>query len=299
MEKRYQSLSLFEFQKLFPDEQSCMEYLAKLKWPSGFACEKCKHTKYCKGKLKQTRQCTGCGYQATPTSGTMFHKVKFPLLKAFYILYFMSTNKKGISSTELSRKLNLRQKTCWLFRKKVAQSMKSSKQYPLKGTVEVDEMVVGQQEEGVVGRANKKKKLVIVGIEKKGKGISRMYAKVVASGSEESFKPFFTEHIDSQANIRTDGWSTYQTFMSEYPNLKQEKSEKKGKNFKDMHRVIMMLKAWLRGTHHSVMHLQDYLDEYAYQFNRSFMKENIFDNLINRAVNLKPVSRKSMIKTID
>lgn len=299
MEKRYQSLSLFEFQKLYPDEQSCMEYLAKLKWPAGFACEKCKHNKYCKGKLEQTRQCTLCGYQATPTSGTMFHKVKFPLLKAFYILYFMSTNKKGISSTELSRKLNLRQKTCWLFRKKVAQAMKSSKQYPLKGTVEVDEMVVGQQEEDVVGRANKKKKLVIVGIEKKGKGISRMYAKVVTNGSEESFKPFFTEHIDSQANIRTDGWSTYQTFMSKYPNLKQEKSEKKGKNFKDMHRVIMMLKAWLRGTHHSVMHLQDYLDEYAYRFNRSFMKENIFDNLLNRAINLKPVSRKSMINTID
>ena len=105
-----------------------------------------------KEKLEQTRQCTSCGYQATPTSGTLFHKVKFPLLKAFYILYFMSTNKKGISSTELSRKLNLRQKTCWLFRKKVVQSMKSSKQYPLTGSVEIDEMVVGQQEENVVGR---------------------------------------------------------------------------------------------------------------------------------------------------
>jgi len=299
MEKRYQSLSLFEFQKMFPDEQSCMEYLAKLKWPEGFICEKCKHGRYCKGKLEQTRQCTRCGYQATPTSGTMFHKVKFPLLKAFYILYFMSTNKKGISSTELSRKLNLRQKTCWLFRKKVVQSMKSSKQSPLMGSVEIDEMVVGQQEEEVVGRANKKKKLVIIGIERKGKGISRMYAKVITNGSEESFKPFFTEYIDSQANIRTDGWSTYQAFMSKYPNLKQEKSEKKAKNFNDMHRVIMMFKAWLRGTHHSVMHLQDYLDEYAYRFNRSFMKENIFDNLITRAINLPPVTRKSMLSTID
>ena len=177
MEKRYKSLSLFEFQKRFPDDQSCMEHLAKLKWSDGFVCEKCNHGKYCKGKLEQTRQCTSCGYQGTPTSGTMFHKVKFPLLKAFYILYFMSTNKKGISSTELSGKLNLRQKTCWLFRKKVVQAMKSSKQHPLAGTVEVDEMVVGQQEEQVVGRANKKKKLVMVGIEKKGKGISRMYAR--------------------------------------------------------------------------------------------------------------------------
>lgn len=299
MEKRYKSLSLFEFQKMFPDEKSCMEYLAKLKWSEGFLCEKCKHHKYCKGKLVQSRQCTSCGYQATPTSGTMFHKVKFPLLKAFYILYFMSTNKKGISSTELSRKLNLRQKTCWLFRKKVTQAMKSSKQYPLKGIVEVDEMVVGQQEEGVVGRANKKKKLVIVGIEKQGKGVTRMYAKVITNGSEESFKPFFTECIDKQAEIRTDGWSTYQTFIDQYPHLKQEKSKKKGANFNDMHRVIMMFKAWLRGIHHSVMYLQDYLDEYTYRFNRSFMKENIFDNLIKRAVNLAPVPRNSMISTIE
>jgi hypothetical protein len=299
MEKRYQSLSLFEFQKRFPDDQSCMEHLANLKWPEGFVCEKCNHDKYCKGKLEQTRQCTSCGYQATPTSGTLFHKVKFPLLKAFYIMYFMSTNKKGISSTELSRKLNLRQKTCWLFRKKVVQSMKSSKQYPLIGSVEIDEMVVGQQEENVVGRANKKKKLVIVGIEKKGKGISRMYARVIPDASEESFKPFFTEHIDPQANIRTDGWSSYQTFKEKYPNLKQEKSKNKGANFNDIHRVIMMFKAWLRGMHHSVMHLQDYIDEYAYRFNRSFMKENIFDNLLSRAVAMKPVTRKAMLIDID
>jgi len=93
--------------------------------------------------LRQTRQCTKCGYQATPTSGTLFHKVKFPLLKAFYIVYFMSTNKKGISSTELSRKLDLRQKTCWSFRTKVSKAMKRSKKHPMDGQVEVDEFVVG------------------------------------------------------------------------------------------------------------------------------------------------------------
>jgi len=297
MEKRFQSLSLFEFQQRFPDDQSCMEYLAVLKWPDGFICEKCGHKRHCDGKLKQTRQCTSCGYQATPTSGTLFHKVKFPLLKAFYIVYFMSTNKKGVSSTELSRKLGLRQKTCWLFRKKVAQAMKSSKQYPLEGTVEIDEMVIGQEEEGVKGRKNDKKKLVIVAIEKRGKGISRMYARVVKKASKREFKPFFEDHISKMAEIRTDGWSSYKSFKKEYPNLKQEKSGKKGENFNDMHRVIMMFKGWMRGIHHSVDHLQDYLDEYAYRFNRSYMDGAIFDNLLIRAVRHQPVPLKSM--TID
>lgn len=67
-------------------------------------------------------------------------------------MYYVSTSKKGIASTELSRKLDLRQKTCWMFKQKVMQAMASSGDNLLTGKVEVDEFVIGQQEEGVVGR---------------------------------------------------------------------------------------------------------------------------------------------------
>ena len=257
-------------------------------------CERCQNQKYCKGTLRQTRQCTKCGYQATPTSGTLFHKVKFPLLKAFYIVYFMSTNKKGISSTELSRKLDLRQKTCWSFRTKVSKAMKRSEKYPMDGQVEVDEFVVGQQEEGVVGRKNDKKKTVIIAIQKEAKGVKRMYARVIGNCSNAKFKPFFGEHISKNAQIKTDGWSGYTPFKKEYPNFVQEPSGKKGGNFGEMHRCIMMLKAWLRGMHHSVQHLQNYLDEYCYRFNRSTMNGAIFDNLLLRTVQHQPVLAKNM-----
>ncbi|MEM0940627.1 MAG: transposase, partial [Bacteroidota bacterium] len=70
MEKKYQSLTLFQFQQQFSDDQACYDHLAQLKWPDGFICEKCQHTHYCQGKLGRTRQCTQCGYQATPTSNT-------------------------------------------------------------------------------------------------------------------------------------------------------------------------------------------------------------------------------------
>ncbi len=76
------------------------------------------------------------------------------MLKDFYIIYYVSTNTQGIASTELSRKLRLRKKTCWLFEQKVMKAMVSSGQYPLMGKVAVDETVVGQQEEGIVGRQN-------------------------------------------------------------------------------------------------------------------------------------------------
>ena len=84
-------------------------------------------------------------------------------------MYFVATNKQGISSTELSRKLGLRQKTCQSFKHKVMIAMASSWDYLLKGKVEVDETVVGQQEEGLRGRKNDKKKRVVVAIERKRK----------------------------------------------------------------------------------------------------------------------------------
>ena len=294
MEKKYESLTLFQFQDLFPDDNACYQHLAQLKWPDGFVCEKCGHTHYCKGKLAHTRQCTKCGYQATPTSNTLFHKVKFPILKAFYIVYFTATNKQGISSTELSRKLGLGQKTCWRFKRKVMKAMASSQQFPLIGKVEVDEMVVGQQEEGTKGRQNKDKKLVAVAIERAGKGISRMYARVIPDASSESLQPFFKDHIDMSATVKTDKWLGYKPLQNQYSNLTQIKSGEKGINFPDMHRAIMMFKAWLSGTHHSVEHLQAYLNEYCYRFNRQLMKGNIFDNLINRMVIHNPVYCKNL-----
>jgi predicted RNA-binding Zn-ribbon protein involved in translation (DUF1610 family) len=134
MEQKFESLTIFEFQNKFPDEQSCMNYLAELKWSSGFICPQCGNTKYCNGNKPHIRQCTKCNHLVSPTSGTLFHKVKFPLLKAFYIVYYVSTNRKGISSTELSRKLGLRQKTCWLFKQKVMHGMKSSGNNKIKGS---------------------------------------------------------------------------------------------------------------------------------------------------------------------
>jgi len=288
MEKRYKSLSLFDFQQQFPDDASCYDYLASLKWKDGYKCERCGHHHYCQGKLTYSRQCTKCRDQASPTSNTLFHKVKFPILKALYIVYFVSTNKKGISSTELSRKLSLGQKTCWRFKRKVMKAMVSSGNHPILGNAEVDEMVVGGQEEGVKGRKNKNKKLVVVAIERHCKGITRMYAKVIPDASNTSFRPFFEKHIDPKATIKTDQWRGYKPLMKDFKNLIQVPSGKKGSNFPDMHRAIMMFKAWLRGIHHSVRDLQAYLDEYTYRFNRSFMKQGIFENLINRMIDNKP-----------
>ena len=109
-------LNLFEFQSKFPTERDCLLYLSEQKWKNGYTCRKCSNNNYCKGIKEFDRQCTKCRYLESPTAGTLFHKIKFSLVKAFHIIYFISTNKKGITSTELGRKLGLKHCEWWFMK---------------------------------------------------------------------------------------------------------------------------------------------------------------------------------------
>jgi hypothetical protein len=296
MESQFKSMTLFDFQSRFPNEDSCYKYLSELKWTSGYKCKKCGHQHYCKGVSPYSRQCTSCRYIESPLAGTLFHRCKFSILLAFYIVYYTATSKKGIASTELSRKLGLRQKTCWAFKMKVMRAMRSSKKNPIRGKVDVDETYVGGQDDQAKGRNEGKKKIVVVAVERKGRGISRFYGKVIDTASRANLKSFMGEYIDQEAEIRTDKWTGYKGLNTVFPNLKMEKSEKKGQNFRELHRTIMMFKAWLRGIHHNVNHLQAYIDEYSYRFNRHKMKTGLFENLIKRMVENEPYPYKLLLK---
>ncbi len=295
MESKFKSLTLFEFQEQFPDEDSCYKYLANLKWSEGYKCTKCGHGNYCAGISPYSRQCTSCRYIESATAGTLFHKCKFSILLAFYIVYYVATSKKGIASTELSRKLGLRQKTCWTFKRKVMQGMSSSKKNRIKGKVDVDETYVGGQDEKAIGRNEGKKKIVVVAVERKKRGISRFYGRVIETASKANLKGFMDDFIDKEAEVRTDKWSGYRGLDAHYKNLSMEKSEKKGRNFHELHRTIMMFKAWLRGVHHHVKHLQAYIDEYSFRFNRHNMTTGIFENLMGRMVAAEPYPVKMFL----
>ena len=206
MNKKIEELSIFQFQQRFPDDKACLLHLAQKKWAQGFSCARCKNSKYCRGSKEHARQCTKCRYQASPTSGTLFHKLKFPILKAFYIAFYMATNKKGITSTELSRKLDLSTKTCLRFQQKIRHAMGSGTLSLLEGSVEVDETVVGGRETGVRGRKNEKKQLLVMGIERKKQGIGRMYIQHVKNGGSKELRKFFNKYIDPSSDVRTDQW---------------------------------------------------------------------------------------------
>lgn len=278
------------FYKRFDSDDSCYSYLSEIKWSgNSYVCKKCGNTHYCKGRSPYSRRCTRCKYDESVTSGTMFDKCKFPLLLAFHIAFKICTKKKGMSSLELSEEYGLRQKTCWEFKWKIQQTMKSSGKHPLTGEVHVDEFYVGGEEEGLIGRNTKgKKKLVIVALEIVKGGVGRAYAQVIDDASATSFRPFFEKYISKDATIVTDEWNGYKPLMRDY-NIEQRRSDD-GKAFPQMHIHIMNIKGWLRGIHHhcSKERMQGYLDEYHFRFNRRVHMDTIFDVLTRRMVLNQP-----------
>jgi hypothetical protein len=116
-----------EFQKIFPDELTCLRYLEK-KWEKGFQCRKCRNDKFLPGKSKFDRRCSRCGYNESPMAFTLFHGTKFPIEKAFYILHLVISGREDLTIDEISHTLGLRRNTCWGFKDKVSKILKSHKQ---------------------------------------------------------------------------------------------------------------------------------------------------------------------------
>lgn len=292
MEKRdkFTGMNSIKFNRYFKTDEDCQKYIADIKWEQGYSCKKCGNTKYIKGSKPYNRRCLKCKKDESPTAGTMFDKVKFSLLTAINIVFKIATKKKGMSTLELSREFELRQKTCWAFKWKIQQAMQSSKQNPLTGEVHVDEFYIGQPEEQKRGRSKGEKRLVIVALEKVQDGVGRAYAQVIESASSEDLKPFFNNYINVDTVVITDEWRGYLPLKKEYQHLKQIPSNQ-GKNFPDMHIHIMNLKGWLRGIHHhcSKEHLQGYLNEYHYRYNRRNNMNTMFDLLVKKMIDNKPI----------
>lgn len=287
----FRGVNAIEFHKRFKGDEDCYEYIARIKWEDeNFLCKKCGHKKWCKGKKPFSRRCMKCKYDESPTAGTMFDKVKFPLLIAFHILFKLSSRKKGMSTLELSREFGLRQMTCWKFKQKIQQAMSSAGNYKLSGEVHVDECLIGGEEEEKRGRSHGKKKLIVIGLEIVDTGVGRAYAELIKNSSCDSLKPFFEKYINKNAIIKTDEWTGYSPLKKEYKKLKQVISDS-GKNFPDLHIHIMNLKGWLRGIHHhcSKEHIQGYLNEYHFRYNRRNNLTEIFNTIVKRMVGNEPV----------
>lgn len=113
-----------QFKTLYPDSLSCYRFIENLKWDHGFQCRKCANQKYFEGAQKFSRRCTRCGYNESITAFTIFHSIKFPIEKAFYLAYLAVTGKRESTLDELAYQMDLGINTVWSFRSKVQERVR-------------------------------------------------------------------------------------------------------------------------------------------------------------------------------
>ena len=113
------NLTVSEFKAIFPDKSSCSRYLESIKWGDQFTCRQCGKHKCSDGPKIFSKRCTKCGYIESETAGTVFHGIRFPLEKAFYMAYSCVSEGKAHTLEELADLLHLNKNTVWAFRKKV------------------------------------------------------------------------------------------------------------------------------------------------------------------------------------
>ncbi len=280
----FKGQNIIEFTARFQSEQDCKKYLSEIKWSEGFTCLKCQH-QGSQIRKNFSRTCNRCSHTESAGANTLFHKVKFGLLKAFHICFEMATTTKSLSALQVAKRYSIRPSTARLFMHKVREAMKSS-QKPMDGKVEVDEFVVGGQESGKVGRSyggNKKKVVCAVEFTDSG-NVKRLYSMSIKDYSAKSLRPIVDRHIAKTAQVTTDEWKGYKPIAKEY-SITQIPSEL-GLNFSTLHNLVHQIKSWIRTTYSwvSKKHIDSYLNEYSFRLNRSQMKETIFHNFIKRMV---------------
>jgi transposase-like protein len=297
--------SYAELRSWFPDDGACLDYLDWLRWPTGWSCPLCG----CAvgwALSNGRRECAGCGRQTSATAGTIFHRTRTPLTVWFAAAWQMTSQKHGISALGLQRVLGLGSyQTAWAMLHRFRVAMVHPDRERLAGRVEVDESYVGGHEEWARGRQTETKARVAIAAESpEPKGIGRIRLRHVADVSKASLIGFVQASVEPGATVRTDGWQAYWT-LPEHGYLHDRIVVSRGHDrghvaMPNVHRVASLLKRWLLGTHQGAVqasHLQAYLDEFAFRFNRrrSRARGLLFYRLLEQAAIAEPIAYRQLV----
>jgi len=298
--------SVEEFERRFATEENCRDYLVSLRWPNGFRCPACKGTKAVLVRATLF-QCSNCRRQTSATAGTIFQDTRKPLKTWFRAMWYVTSQKNGASALGLQRVLDLKSyETAWTWLHKLRRAMIRPDRDRLSGWVEVDETMIGGEEEGVSGRHTLKKTWVVIAAQADGPGTGRIRMRVVKDCAAASLHRFIQDCIEPGSVIHTDGWQSYsgleeKGYRREIAKLDTRKDA--SKLMPRVHRVASLLKRWLLGTHQGSVayyYLPYYLDEFTFRFNRRKSKSRgkLFFRLMENAVSTAPNTYESMVRSV-
>ena len=297
--------NLMEFLDKFGTDETCLGYLSAIRWPDGFICPVC-GLRDGWVTARGTMYCRGCDRQTSPTAGTILHNSRTPIRKWFVAAWLLCTQKTGVSAKTLQRELNVGYKTAWLMLQKLRRAMVRAERGLLRAMVEVDETYVGGSESGVGGRQLVGKALVVIAVELDGKKVGRIRLRHVPDASGKSLVGFITDYVEKGAKVHTDDWNGYNGVQVAGYTYRvtpiRGDPERALKFFPHVHLVASLMKRWLGATHQGGVqkqHLQAYLDEYVFRFNRRRSRHvgKIFHRLIEQIVIHKAKSYDEIVNT--
>lgn len=290
-ESRY---ALFEFEKDFPDDATCLDYLVKKLYPNGIYCPTCKKvTKHHREHTRPSYACQYCGHREHPMVGTIFQDSATSLRLWFYGIYLMSSTRCGISAKQLERELGVTYKTAWRMFNKIRSLMTQDREPPFGGTVEADETYVGGKRRGKVGRpgAGDIKKVSVFGIAERGRNgqPGRVAAMVIPDARARTLIPQVQHRVLPASIVYTDEWQPYLTLGKRGYTHKRIHHGQKVYVMGDIHTSTIdgfwaLLKHGLRGVYHGVSakHLPSYLNEYVFRYNNRENGRGMFNAMLSR-----------------
>lgn len=266
-----------EFLHRFGTEESCRNYLAECRWRDGFECPRCGHDLAYFLEARGLWKCRRCRTQTSATAGTVMHRSQQPVQLWFHAAYLVASQSAGISARELQRRLGIkRYETAWSMLKRLRQGMAPPLRDRLTGTVEVDEALVGLTEDGGPIRLEEGEgpRRIIAAAEVRGRGIGCVRMAALPDLSAGSLVGFVQSAVaPGVSTVLTDDLLGYQPLTSrgyEHHSVVPPGSESAVRALPRVHRVFSEFTNWLRATYQGVgtEHLDDYLDEFVFRFNR-------------------------------
>ena len=297
------SMNLLDFQNKFSTEEACQEHLFNMRWPNGYRCPRCDHNEAYFHQSRHLHQCKKCGYQASLTAGTIFHKTRTPLVKWFWMIFLMGQHKNGIAMTTLKRMLNIKSyNTVWAMGQKIRKAMgERDAHYELAGIMEIDDTYFGSPKPGKRGRGAAGKAKVVVAVEIHEDKPRFATMQQVESMSEDDICKAINGRLGEDVIARTDGWKSYGFLNSggrEHQPIVVGSGKNAGKLLPWVHILISNIKGNIRGTYHGVSskHLSRYLSEFCYRFNRRFWDSQMFDRLLYACINCRTITFSELNK---
>jgi len=267
--------SEFEFDQRFHSNKACREYLAKMKWPEGFRCSHCGHQHYWES-ARDLYICTRCERPHSLTARTVMHSTKKPLTYWFKAMWWFTTRKSGVNAVNLKDLLGFGSyQTAWTWLHKLRRCTIRHQRERLSGLVEVDEFYMGGQQPGKRGRGANGKSIIIAAVEKKdGCKIGRIRLQVIPDCSGATLDRFIQTNVEPGSVVVTDGWKGYSsldTKVYDHKPIIASHTDDKSSVLPGVHLVASLVKRLMMGTFQgrfAPSHLQSYMDEYVFRFNR-------------------------------